>query len=71
MAESLADKEWLRTGDVARVLGRSRESVVRGCHNGTFITAKQGDTSTGYNGQWLIHRDEVIEMANKKGQRSG
>ena len=56
---SLTDKEWLTVPDVAAVLSRSQESIRNQIQKGTFKTAR-------LNGKrYVIHRDEVIEIANR------
>ena len=56
---TLADKEWLSPNDVGRVFGVSRFTVVR--YIKKFKTARRDER-----GNWLIHRDDVIEQFNKQ-----
>lgn len=56
---SLTDKEWLTVPDVAAVLSRSSESIRNQIKKGVFKTARlQGK-------RYVIHRNEVIEIANR------
>jgi hypothetical protein len=56
---SLTDKEWLTVADVSAVLSRSPESIRNQIKKGVFKTVRQE------NGRYLIHRDEVIEIADR------
>jgi len=61
---SLADKDWLKTQEVARVLGLPPRQVTLDIRAGRFPADK-----IKRDGRWyLVHRDAVIaEVQTKKG----
>lgn len=67
--ESLGTKEWLTARDVAEILELSMYSVRCHCETGQFKTATRSGPGPGP-GRWIIHRDEVVALAQKKGGKN-
>lgn len=64
MAESLATKEWLTTRDVMNITGWSQIQVRRRCKDNFFKNIQV------INHHYMIHRDEVIAVAQQLGGRN-
>lgn len=59
---TLADKEWLSTRDVSRVLGWSQNAIRHRIRDKFFINTRHERN------QYFVHRDEIIKLISTGGK---